>query len=956
MRDIKNGRTPYNDLVITPRPKGRAVENRKQQAFNHIGTDGQHCVVRGSQFINNAFHLILILLFSMFCMLLLSAKAAYANDIVYSTEGGTWTKVNETTWTMDKDDDGITDVILEKEENVWKYKFIVPDPNAAYYAWEETVPSGYEVTGAGTRSNPASSLSVKYSHTPNITDDGIQNGDYENNLSLNDVVTIPGASSLHVKLKYAGESENYDYVCVWEGNHPNYTAYNNNSSALSINGKKKFGGTTGTTIEFDVTGDTATFGYRSDSSGCGNGYGYYAEITGSCGDLKITNRSTEETPVQHGDISLKKEVSGSGIDQNAVYQFEINLDTTDSTTYQLIEGSTKFGDVFFENGKGFVALKAGESANITGLPAGVSYTITEMNSDGYTVDWRGNGAEQVNGTVVSGTVKANMESDVICTNTKKNPLQPGVTGDGTSSLKLINTVENPINSNDNFVFHIAFWNLTPNTEYKYSRDNMPDYYFTAYSSGMADLITNLSANTYINFERLPVGCKYKIAEEANDYVSSYEVTGIIPVQQKGKNIEPNKSLSTAKETGEDNKQTVVEFKNVSDNTQKELDDLVNITVNKTWEDNENALNLRPDSITVHLTQNGDIVATAVLDESNSWKADFLNMDKYLEDGVTKCEYGVVEVNVPGYQSSITKKDATSSTEGGTTVSAHTQSFTITNTLIDTGNLKISKTVYNKDGSEIVGNSEFAKQDFAFTLTIMKDNKPLSGVFDLDGEAGDKTGTIVTDENGQTSFKLKHGECIVIKNLPAGATWTIDEMVSKGYTEANNGTYSGKIEASKTSIAEVKNTYNPSHKLTVTKTVKGNQGDKTKQFRFQMTVSGNNIPSTLSYIKNGIEGTVTVKNKVAEFTLGHKDEIIFTEMPSGAGYTITEPDAANDGYEITCKNESGTIDGDINVSFVNTKNVGVPTGAMTNTVTVFFIVLISVFGIIMIVLKRRNKKH
>ena len=124
----------------------------------------------------------------------------------------------------------------------------------------------------------------------------------------------------------------------------------------------------------------------------------------------------------------------------------------------------------------------------------------------------------------------------------------------------------------------------------------------------------------------------------------------------------------------------------------------------------------------------------------------------------------------------------------------------------------------------------------------------------------------------------------------------------------------------------------------------------------MTVSGNNIPSTLSYIKNGIEGTVTVKNKVAEFTLGHKDEIIFTEMPSGAGYTITEPDAANDGYEITCKNESGTIDGDINVSFVNTKNVGVPTGAMTNTVTVFFIVLISVFGIIMIVLKRRNKKH
>ena len=905
---------------------------------------------------NNVLHIALILLLSMFCMFFLGTKIVYADDVVYSTEDGTWVQINETTWIMDKDNDGATDIILEKEENVWKYKFTVADPDAAYYAWEETVPNGYEVAGAGTRANPASSSVVKYSHTPNVTDDGIQNGNYANNLSLNDVVTIPGASSLHVKLKYAGESENYDYVCVWEGDHPDYTAYNNNSSALSINGKKKFGGTTGTTIEFDVTGNTATFGYRSDSSGCGNGYGYYAEITGIGGGLKITNRSTTETPMQRGDILLKKEVSGSNIDPDTVYQFKIELKASNLTAYQLIKGESRFGDVHFELEEGFVTLKAGEVAKITGIPAGVSYTITEMNSDGYTVNWSGNGIEQTNGAAISGTIKANVESDVICTNTKNNPLPPGVTGDGTSSLKLINTVENPINSNDNFVFHIAFWSLTPNTEYKYSRDNTSDYYFTADASGMADLTFKLLANTYIDFERLPVGCKYKISEEANDYVSSYEVTGIIPVQQKGENVEPNKALSTAKETGEDNKKTVIEFVNVSDHTKKELNDLINIIVNKVWEDNENALNSRPDSITVHLTQNGDIVATAVLDESNHWEADFLDMDRYLEDGTTQYEYDVVEVNVPGYQSSITKKDSTFFAESERLASAYTQYFTITNTLIDTGNLKVSKTVYNKDGSEIVGNSEFAKQDFAFTLTIMKDNKPLSGVFDLDGEAGDKTGTIVTDENGQTSFKLKHGECIVIKNLPAGATWTINEMISKGYTEENNGTYSGKIEASKTSTAEVKNTYNPSHKLTVTKTVKGNQGDKTKQFRFQMTISGNNIPSTLSYIKNGVEETVAVKNKVAEFTLGHKDEIIFTEMPAGAGYTITEPDAANDGYEITSKNASGTVDGDVNVSFVNTKNVGVPTGAMTNTIAVFLIVLISTLGIVIAVFYRKSKKH
>lgn len=133
---------------------------------------------------------------------------------------------------------------------------------------------------------------VKYSHTSNINDNGEQLTNYNNNwtnanitgtdrgdTSQAHVVTIPGASSLHVKIIYGGESSSYDWVCMWKGSHPEYTAYNNYSS--SITGKLGGGNHTAAsnTKEYDVDGDTVTFGFRSDVSVWGDGYGYYAVVT-----------------------------------------------------------------------------------------------------------------------------------------------------------------------------------------------------------------------------------------------------------------------------------------------------------------------------------------------------------------------------------------------------------------------------------------------------------------------------------------------------------------------------------------------------------------------------------------------------------------------------------------------------------------------------------------------------
>ena len=121
---------------------------------------------------------------------------------------------------------------------------------------------------------------TRYSHTSNVSDEGVQSGGYGDNIATNEVVTIPGASSLHVVLTYQTEGVSWDWVSMWDGEHPDYTAANNYSSGIKTgnNTTGKYGGTTKETIEFDVQGNSITFGFRSDGS-TSNYYGYYAVIT-----------------------------------------------------------------------------------------------------------------------------------------------------------------------------------------------------------------------------------------------------------------------------------------------------------------------------------------------------------------------------------------------------------------------------------------------------------------------------------------------------------------------------------------------------------------------------------------------------------------------------------------------------------------------------------------------------
>ena len=133
-------------------------------------------------------------------------------------------------------------------------------------------------------------------------------------------------------------------------------------------------------------------------------------------------------------------------------------------------------------------------------------------------------------------------------------------------------------------------------------------------------------------------------------------------------------------------------------------------------------------------------------------------------------------------------------------------------------------------------------------------------------------------------------------------------------------------------------------ITVTNDVAGTMGDKTKDFTFQLKMTGN-IPAEIPYTKGTETGTLKVTDGVVEFTLSDGESIILGNILIDTTYEITEVDGASNGYTVESTNSSGTLTEDANVSFTNTRNGTVPTSAHTNiliSIGVFAIALAGLF--------------
>lgn len=843
-----------------------------------------------------------------------------ADDAVYSTVGGTWVKVNDSAWTMDKDGDGKTDVTLLKEGDEWKYIFNVADDSSLYYGWEVNPPEGYEVeNGYGTKQNPA--IGIQYARTDNIDIDGVQNGEYEGGIDTTKVYTVPGASTLNIKMM--SDVTDGDYVVLWSGSHTDYTAVNDSDKGIKIVKKND--------ETYEINDNAVTIGFHSEP-GEKKSFGYYAEISGNnnASGLTATNVSTEEPALDVGNLCIKKQVleaDGSPSTDDKIFKFNIELSSDDDKISVMLVNKKNYGDVTIEGGKGSFYLSNGGSVNLTGIPAGVKYHITEDAADSYE-------SVLTNG---DGTIQKDETATVTCTNTRKT--QPEVKKQTLTIKKIVKNGDNK----DNFTFHVSFSNLEKNAKYKYKKGDA-ETEFTSDKDGAADVTFTLADNESVVFEDILENTKYQVTEDANKYYASYEITDAVKtVQQKKGNEQADQSLSTGTETVDADENAVVTFTNTGKEPEVPETEKLKIRIKKIWNDNEDAENTRPGSITVYLMQDENVIKNIELNADNGWEAEVDGLEVLKEDGKTEYKYSVNEENVSGYDSNVVESEETDAAGDGGKVKV----FTITNTKTETGSLKVSKTVE--------GNGADRNKAFKFKVELKNGGNPVSGVYPLDGTAGSKAGTIVFDENGMASFELPDGESIVITGLPVGADYTVTENAYKNYKPSDNGKYNGKIETGKTGEISVVNTYDEKYDISVSKTVKGNQGDKSKNFEFVLKLTGSDglvVPGSVDIEKNGNFETMKVVDGEVKFTLSHGEKIIFKKLPAGVKYEVTE--TVTDGYKMTCDNNSGVLRTNANIEFVNTKNVGIPTAAMTNT-GIITAIAVCCGGVVIVAIVRAVKK-
>lgn len=85
-------------------------------------------------------------------------------------------------------------------------------------------------------------------------------------------------------------------------------------------------------------------------------------------------------------LTIAKTVTGNTAPAGESYQIEVNVEGDDGTpissSYDTVSGTGESSSLTFTEGKATIALQAGESLTIFGLPNGASYTVTETQTQG----------------------------------------------------------------------------------------------------------------------------------------------------------------------------------------------------------------------------------------------------------------------------------------------------------------------------------------------------------------------------------------------------------------------------------------------------------------------------------------------------------------------------------------------------------------------------------------------
>lgn len=538
--------------------------------------------------------------------------------------------------------------------------------------------------------------------------------------------------------------------------------------------------------------------------------GYSSKVTGDA-ERGFTVTNTVKT----GELDVSKTVvarEGLAVDADKIFKFVV--EATDAMGRKV---SGTYGDATFEDGKATLRLKDGQTARITGLPAGTAYTVTERAAEGYTTAV--NGAE---GSRADGSISADQVASVAFTNTfdpapatasvpeltkvLAGGRKPGLQeGEFTFELSLTDGAGNvlegyPIEAKNDKDGKVSFGEL--------SFTNLGTYHATVTEKASGDVLIEDDAHAYtfdIAVTQTGAGLKAEISNERGKKTFTNTFT-------------PHDNTKTVTKADASGAKVDVDGKPVG------VGDTLTYTIG--WANN--SVDDRG------AAQAADVTVTDVLPKGVNYVEGSADGAAY--DAATRTltwSLGEQAAGATGTLSFdvIVSADAATVDDIANTAKVEvgeneSQTNTTHNSVSREGSLTVKKTVVGGD----------SQREFGFTVALADgDGEPVSGTFGKGEHA-------VTFTDGKATFTLKDGGEKTVAGLPVGAHYTVTEDAAEGYATTAEGAEGTVTEAGAT--AAFTNTYGTategrdvSTAGLFTKTLEGRDWAEGDSFQFTLAGEG-----------------------------------------------------------------------------------------------------------------------
>lgn len=543
--------------------------------------------------------------------------------------------------------------------------------------------------------------------------------------------------------------------------------------------------------------------------------GYSSKVTGDAGrGFTVTNT------VKTGELDVSKTVvarEGLAVDADKIFKFVV--EATDAMGRKV---SGTYGDATFEDGEATLKLKDGQTARITGLPAGTAYTVTERAADGYKAAV--NGAE---GSRADGSISADQVAAAAFTNT----FDPApATASVPELTKVLAGGRKPGLQEGEFAFELSLADGAGNVlegypiEAKNDKDgkvsfgelsftNLGTYHATVTEKASGDVLIEDDAHAYtfdVTVTQTGAGLKAEISNERGKKTFTNTFT-------------PHDNTKTVTKPDASGAKVDVDGKPVG------VGDTLTYTIG--WANNSVDDRGAP--------QAADVTVTDVLPKGVDYVEGSADGAAY--DAATRTltwSLGEQAAGATGTLSFDVKVSAEAAVVDDISNTAtvkvgenESQTTTAHNNVSREGSLTVKKTVVGGD----------SQREFGFTVALADgDGEPVSGTFGK-GEGA------VTFADGKATFTLKDGGEKAIAALPVGARYTVTEDAAEGYTTTVNGADGSKAEGAVTedgATVAFTNTYGTategrdvSTAGLFTKTLEGRDWAEGDSFQFTLTGEG-----------------------------------------------------------------------------------------------------------------------